>query len=220
MRIETCIIPGLAGPLEGLLNVPVQALAGRPTWVAVVCHPHPLYGGTFNNKVVFHLAKALSGLGWPVLRFNYRGVGASAGKLEKKAGTTALLQAASEDLRAAQEWLLGCFPAAFVCGAGFSFGAQVVLQVAQSEPRLARVLAVGTPVGMEDFSDVFSWVTHLHQPKLFIQGGADPFGPPAAIHRLFATAASPKRLVLIPEAGHFFEGHLDELRVAAASVKD
>lgn len=219
MKIESHAILGPAGNLEALLNLPEQTASGGPSWVAVVCHPHPLFGGAMHNKVVFHLARALAGLGWPVLRFNFRGVGASEGKLDKDAKTAALLEAAGEDLRAALDWLLARFPGAPVCGAGFSFGAQTVLRVAQPESRLARLLVVGTPVGTEDYSDTFLLVARLPQPKLFIQGDADTFGPPEAIRRLVEAAAEPKRLVLIPGAGHFFEGHLNELRSAAASVE-
>lgn len=200
--------------------MPEQAAAGRPPWVAVVCHPHPLYGGTLHNKVVFHVARALAGLGWPVLRFNYRGVGRSAGKLEKEAGAAALLQAAGEDLQAALDWLLERFPSTPICAAGFSFGAQTVLQVAHSDARLARLLLVGTPVAMGGDLDLFSLVAALAQPKLFIQGEADPYGPPELVRRLFEAAANPKRLVMIPGAGHFFEDHLNELGVAAASVTE
>ena len=155
-----------------------------------------------------------------MLRFNYRGVGLSAGKLEKEAGAAALLQAASEDLQAALDWLLARFPGAQICGAGFSFGAKTVLQVAQSDARLARLLVAGTPVTMGDDPDLFSLVSGLTQPKLFIQGEADVYGPPELIRRLFEAAANLKRLVMISGAGHFFENHLNELREAAASVVD
>ena len=220
MKILAETIPGPAGDLEGLFTVPEQAAAGQPPWVAVVCHPHPLYGGTLHNKVVFHVTRALAGLGWPVLRFNYRGVGRSAGKLEQGAGTAALLQAASEDLQAALDWLRARFPGAPICAAGFSFGALTVLQVAHSDARLARLLAVGTPVTMGNDPNLFSLVPGLTQPKLFIQGKADAYGPPELIRRLFEAAANPKRLVMISGAGHFFENHLNELREAAASVTE
>ena len=220
VKILAETIPGPAGELEGLLTLPEQAAAGQPRWVAVVCHPHPLYGGTLHNKVVFHVTRALAGLGWPALRFNYRGVGRSAGKLEQGTGTAALLQAASEDLQAALDWLHPRFPGAPICAAGFSFGALTVLQVAHSDARLTRLLAVGTPVTMGDDPDLFSLVPDLTQPKLFIQGEADAYGPPELTRRLFEAAANPKRLVMIPGAGHFFEDKLNELREAAASVAD
>ncbi len=172
-----------------------------------------------HNKVVFHVTRALAEMGWPVLRFNFRDVGASGGVLQKEAGTAALLEGAVEDLRAALAWLTARFPGAPVCGAGFSFGARTVLRVAETEPRLARLLLVGTPAGPE-YADTFSLVAHLPQPKLFIQGDADQFGPPDAIRRLFDAAAEPKRLIMIPGASHFFEVRLDELRSAAAFIAD
>jgi len=219
VKIESHVIPGPAGNLEALLNLPEPEASGGGAWVAVICHPHPLYGGTMHNKVVFHLARALAGLGWPVLRFNFRGVGASGGLLQKEAGAAALLPGAGEDLRAALAWLMTRFPGAPVCGAGFSFGARTVLRIAASEPRLARLLLVGTPAG-DEYADTFSLVAHLPQPKLFIQGDADQFGPPDAIRRLFDAAAEPKRLILIAGATHFFEGYLNELRSAAAFIAD
>ncbi|MGH6960166.1 MAG: alpha/beta hydrolase, partial [Dongiaceae bacterium] len=209
MKIEPHAIPGGAGRLEALLTAPQNA--GGPEWAAIVCHPHPLFGGTMHNKVVFHLSRALSGLGWPVLRFNYRGVGTSEGKLDPSGGPAELIAAAVDDLRAALDWLAARFTGAAICGAGFSFGAHAILRLAPHEPRLARLLAVGTPAALPHFLDVFSLVARIPRPKLFIQGEADEYGPPDAIHRLFQAAADPKRLIMIPETGHFFDGRLDEL---------
>jgi len=206
---------GLAGRLEGLLALPDGWQ--RSGGAAVVCHPHPLLGGNVHNKVVFHVARALAGLGWPVLRFNFRGVGASQGSFEPRAALPELVEAASGDLRAAIDWLAARFPGAFLCGAGFSFGTHTLLHVANSEPRLARLLAIGTPVGMEGFAGE-RLVSRLAQPKLFIQGEHDEFGPPDAILRLVAVAAEPKRLIFIPGARHFFDGHLHELRAAAVEI--
>ncbi len=215
MKIESHAIPGPSGRLEALLTVPSPE---EPSRVAVVCHPHPLFGGTMHNKVVFQVARALAGLGWPVLRFNFRGVGSSAGKFEAGSGASALIEAGGKDLLAALDWLVARFPGAVVCGAGFSFGARTLLQVAEGETRLERLLAVGTPAGTSEFPELFSLVSRLLQPKLFISGGVDPYAPREVVEKMFAVAAEPKRLVVIPEAGHFFDGHLDELRRAAASI--
>lgn len=217
MKIESHKIAGPAGRLEALLTLPAVE---DPPHVAVVCHPHPLFGGTMHNKVVFHVSRALANLGWPVLRFNFRGVGQSGGSFAADADTTSLIADAAGDLRAAIAWLGGRFPRAAMCGAGFSFGSKTVLQVAESERRLERLLAVGTPAGQPDFAPVFELVSRLPQPKLFIAGDADPYSPIAATRRLFEAAAGPKQLVLVPGAGHFFEGHLDELRRAVPLIRD
>jgi len=206
---------GPAGRLEGLLALPDGGQ--RSGWAAVVCHPHPLLGGNMHNKVVFHVARALAGLGWPVLRFNFRGVGASQGSFEPRAALPQLVEAAARDLCAAIDWLAARFHGASLCGAGFSFGAHTLLHVANSEPRLTRLLAIGTPAGLEGFPGG-RLVSRLAQPKLFIQGELDEFGPPDAIRRLVAVAAEPKRLIFIPGARHFFDGHLNELRTAAIEI--
>ena len=218
MKIESHAIPGPAGRLEALLNLPSAATADAAGWAAVVCHPHPLFGGTMHNKVVFHVARSLSGLGWPVLRFNYRGVGASAGHLPRQEGHDALLRAAAEDLVAVLDWTAERFPGARVCGAGFSFGAHTLLLASRRETRVARLLCVGTPAREDHRAGVFEWAPNVPQPNLFVQGEEDEFGPPQPFRQLYDAAASPKRLVTIPGAGHFFDGHLDELRQAAGEV--
>ncbi len=218
MRIESPEIQGPAGRLEAVLNLPASAETARH--IAVVCHPHPLYGGTLHNKVVFHTARALAGLGWPVLRFNYRGVGTSQGRLPLDAGEAALIAAAAADLSAALDWMPARFAGASICAAGFSFGSQTVLEQAAQDQRIERIIAIGVPAQIERFPQVLSLVARLPQPKLFIQGDHDEFGQPEAIRKVFAAAAEPKRLVMVPGARHFFEGRLNELRAAVAQIAD
>src|SRR5215813_10459144 len=132
--IKSFFLKGPAGRLEALLN------QGAPdaTHAALVCHPHPLYGGTLHNKVVFHAMKALSGFGFPVLRFNFRGTGLSEGEHDHGAGEV-------EDVRAALDWLDREFDLPIVF-AGFSFGAAVGLRAACPDERVRAVIGLGIPV--------------------------------------------------------------------------
>src|SRR5258706_6502940 len=134
--IRSLFIPGPAGRLEALLNEG----AANATHAAIVCHPHPLYGGTMHNKVVYHAAKALNGFGWPVLRFNFRGAGLSHGEHDEGRGE-------ADDVRAALQWVRRelRLPIAF---AGFSFGAAVGLRVVCAEEDVVAIIALGAPVSV------------------------------------------------------------------------
>ncbi|MGD0570111.1 MAG: alpha/beta fold hydrolase [Candidatus Sulfotelmatobacter sp.] len=132
--IRSLFLEGPAGRLEALLN----AGAENATHAAVVCHPHPLFGGTLHNKVVFHTMKALNSFGFPVLRFNFRGAGLSHGEHDHGEGEV-------EDVRAALDWLDSEFHLPMVF-AGFSFGAAVGLRAACPDPRVRALIGIGTPV--------------------------------------------------------------------------
>jgi uncharacterized protein len=201
--IRSLFLPGPAGRLEALLN------AGSPdaTHAAVVCHPHPLYGGTLHNKVVFHTMKALNGFGFPVLRFNFRGAGLSEGDHAGGVGEV-------EDVRAALDWLEHEFTLPVIF-AGFSFGAAVGLRAACPDPRVTALIALGLPViPIGDRVDEFEFLRSCSKPKLFVSGSRDQFGPPGKLEALVASLAEPKKLVRIEAADHFFEGRLRELREA------
>jgi len=206
--IRSFFLDGPAGRLEALLN------GGSPnaTHAAVVCHPHPLFGGTLHNKVVFHTMKALNSFGFPVLRFNFRGAGLSQGEHHHGEGEV-------EDVRAAFDWLDGEFHLPLVF-AGFSFGAAVGLRAACADPRVRAVIGVGTPVGpVVAESEVprtysFEFLHDCAKPKLFVSGARDQFGPRAKLEALIASIPEPKKLVMIEGADHFFEGRLRELREA------
>jgi alpha/beta superfamily hydrolase len=209
--IRSLFLAGPAGRLEALLN------AGSPdaTHAAVVCHPHPLYGGTLHNKVVFHTTKALNSFGFPVLRFNFRGTGLSEG--EHASGTGEV-----EDVRAALDWLEREFTLPIIF-AGFSFGAAVGLRVAYSNDRVDALIALGLPavavavrteVRNEDRVYDFEFLRACAKPKLFVSGSRDQFGPMGKLEALVNTFADPKKLVRIEAGDHFFEGRLKEMRVA------
>ncbi len=205
--IRSLYLAGPAGRLEALLN------AGSPdaTHAAVVCHPHPLYGGTLHNKVVFHAMKALNNFGFPVLRFNFRGTGLSAGEHASGIGEV-------EDVRAALDWLEREFtlPVIFT---GFSFGAAVGLRAAYADDQVRALIALGLPAvpvagRIEDRVYDFEFLRACNKPKLFVSGSRDQFGPLGKLEALVNTFADPKKLVRIEAGDHFFEGRLKEMRLA------
>ncbi len=201
--IRSLFLAGPAGRLEALLN------AGSPdaTHAAVVCHPHPLYGGTLHNKVVFHAMKALNHFGFPVLRFNFRGTGLSEGEHANGVGEV-------EDVRAALVWLEREYTLPVIF-AGFSFGAAVGLRAAYADDRASALIALGLPaVAVEDRIYDFEFLRTCTKPKLFVSGSRDQFGPARKLEALVNTFADPKKLVRIEAGDHFFEGRLKEMRVA------
>jgi hypothetical protein len=184
--------------LEALLEWAPQV---TPRRAALVCHPHPLYGGTMHNKVVFRAAKAAIQAGLPALRFNFRGVGASVGSFTGGEGER-------EDVRAALDFLAGRFPQLPICLAGFSFGSWVGLAVGATDPRVSTLVGLGVPVGTVSFD----FLCEVRKPKLIVQGTRDEFGPEAQIAELFESLAEPKRLHWVQGADHFFAGKLDEVQ--------
>jgi len=205
--IRSLFLAGPAGRLEALLN------AGSPnaTHAAVVCHPHPLYGGTLHNKVVFHAMKALNGFGFPVLRFNFRGTGLSEGDHAGGIGEV-------EDVRAALDWLEREFTLPVIF-AGFSFGAVVGLRAACPDDRVRTLTALGLPAvrfadRMDDRVYDFEFLRTCTKPKLFVSGARDQFAPAGKLEALVNTFADPKKLVRIEAGDHFFEGRLREMREA------
>jgi len=201
--IRSLFLDGPAGRLEALLNAGLQ----NATHAAVVCHPHPLYGGTLHNKVVFHAMKALNRFGFPVLRFNFRGTGLSAGRHDQGIGEV-------EDVRAALEWLNSEFhlPIIFT---GFSFGAAVGLRAACEDSQVKLAIGIGVPVApLDGRSYDFNFLRSCTKPKLFLSGGRDAFGPRAQLQQLVASLAAPAKLMIIKGADHFFEGRMRELREA------
>ena len=199
--IRSFFIDGPAGRLEALLN----AGAADATHATLVCHPHPSFGGTLHNKVVFHTMKALNSFGFPVLRFNFRSAGLSQGEHDHGQGEV-------EDVRAALDWLDKEFHLPLIF-AGFSFGAAVGLQAACPDTRVKAAIALGIPVAAIDNRTYdFEFLRTCAKPKLFVSGARDQFGPQARLHQLVTSVSEPRKLVLIESADHFFEGRLRELR--------
>jgi alpha/beta superfamily hydrolase len=201
--IRSLYLDGSAGRLEALLNMGAE----HASRAALVCHPHPLYGGTLHNKVVFHTMKALNHFGYPVLRFNFRGAGLSQGEHDHGNGEV-------EDVRTALEWLDREFHLPLIF-AGFSFGAAVGLRVACPDPRVSAVIGLGLPVSaIDDRVYDFEFLGGCAKPKLVASGDRDQFGPRTKLEGIVRSLSEPKKLVLIEGADHFFEGRLRELREA------
>jgi alpha/beta superfamily hydrolase len=199
-RAEQLLIDGPAGVLEALLEDPQPAARAG---FAVVCHPHPLHGGNMHNKVVHTVARACQERGMPTLRFNYRGVGASAGSYDEGRGETQDLLAVIAAARA--RW-----PGAALTLAGFSFGGMVsLLAAAAAAPE--RLISVAPAVGRAEFASL----ARPPCPWLIVQGDADEIVKCSEVQAFAARFQPPPQLVVLAGVGHFFHGHLPELRDAA-----
>jgi len=204
---------GPAGKLEALLNT------GAPDalYSVVVAHPHPLFGGTMHNKVVYHAAKAFSSCGLPVLRFNFRGAGLSEGAHDDGRGEI-------EDVQAAVDWLEKEY-ALPVIFAGFSFGSNVGLRACCGDARVRGLCGIGLPILAEGRAYTYNFLPGCGPvPKLFVIGDHDAFAPREALDAALETALQPKRIVWVEGADHFFAGvagspapKLDVLRAAIQS---
>lgn len=193
-------LAGPAGRLEAILWSPS---AGAARMAAVVCHPHPLFGGTMHNKVVYQAAKALDALGLPVLRFNFRGAGMSEGKHDRGEGERG-------DVRAALDFLAAEYPGIPLLLAGFSFGCWVGLRAGCEDARVTSLIGLGAPVNNADFS----YLKECGKPKLFVQGGKDQFGDAEKLRSLVNSLPGENKLVVVENADHFFAGKLNELHAA------
>ncbi len=199
-RIESHWISGPAGRLESLLEEPDDQ---APRVAAVVCHPHPLYGGAMHNKVVYRMARGLRRAGVVVLRFNFRGVGRSEGEHAHLTGEI-------EDARLALAWLRGRYPALPFALAGFSFGARVITSLGCSLADASWLMAVGLPTD----HDATACLETCRTPKIFIQSANDRYGPGFEMDALYGKAGEPKQLIWVESADHFFAGGLEELEEA------
>jgi len=191
-------LPGPAGLLEVATNVPEPADARAG--VAVICHPHPLQGGTMHNKVVTTLERSLRELGLATVVFNFRGTGASQGTFDDGIGET-------EDLLAVASWAQHVRPRAALWLAGFSFGSYVAARAAPQLP-VRQMISIAPPVGRWDFSALASPLC----PWLVVQGEADEIVDPQAVYAWVAAQAEPPLLVRMPDTSHFFHRRLMDLR--------
>ena len=196
---ERLAIAGPAGKLEGILDGPLDRPGGEPAAVAVICHPHPQFGGTMTNKVVHMLAKSFTELGAAAVRFNYRGVGASEGTYDEANGETL-------DALAAIEWARNRWPSLPLWLGGFSFGGGVAIRAAvQMHPQ--RLVTVAPAIRL-----VTVEVATLHSPWLIVQGENDDLVNAADIRQWAASLQPPPELVVVPGVDHFFHGRLSDLR--------
>jgi alpha/beta superfamily hydrolase len=201
-EIKTFFLEGPAGRLEAVLNA---GTAGAK-YAALVCHPHPLYGGTLHNKVVYNAMKALHGFGFPVLRFNFRGAGLSEGTHDHGEGELG-------DVRTALDWLDSEFHLPLIF-CGFSFGAATGMRAACPDGRVKAIISLGTPAEVDDRLYRYSFLSDCTKPKLFISGDRDQFAPKQKLQEVFAEAAEPKKIVFVQGAEHFFEKKLDLMQTA------
>ena len=189
-------IPGPAGVLQAI----VEDVGDEAQAFAVVCHPHPLYGGTMDNKVVVSVARALHEVSVSTVRFNFRGVGASAGSYDEGRGELA-------DALAVADWAQGRRPDLPLIAAGFSFGSYIALKLALVR-RVRHLFMVAPPVSR------FA-VTELARPDCpltVVQGDADEVVPPAEVLAWAAGLEPAPSLHVVPGCGHFFHGKLIELK--------
>jgi alpha/beta superfamily hydrolase len=198
---ESLVIDGPSGALEAIVEDP--GVAG-PHY-AVICHPHPLYGGTMDNKVVTTVARALNSLAIPTLRFNFRGVGRSAGRYDQGTGET-------DDAAAVAAYGAARWPGRELFAAGFSFGGYVALRLARQIPA-ARLITVAPAVLL-----FAPGIGAPACPWVIIQGDADDVVDPKALIAWASALTPAPRLVVLPGVGHFFHGRLHDLREAVINA--
>jgi hypothetical protein len=193
-------IKGPAGTLEGLLDVPRRG--HEPRAAAVFAHPLPIEGGTMHTKAVYQGAKALARIGLAVVRFNFRGVGRSAGAWDEGRGETG-------DYIAALDYMAARYPSLPLWAAGFSFGSWIALEQGAVDDRVKVLIGIAPPVEGRGYT--FPNTLATDKPKFLIQGEEDEICPIGALRRFYSHLKEPKELVVIEGADHLFEGKTQEV---------
>ena len=189
-------IPGPVGQLEALLDSP----EGTPRRAVVFAHPLPIKGGTMHTKVVFQAAKALTRIGCVVLRFNFRGVGRSAGTWDNGRGEM-------DDYRAAVDFVSARYPELELWAAGFSFGSYIAMTAGADDDRMCALIGIAPPVNRYEYASV----KLSTKPKFIVHGESDELIPLKAVREFYARLQDPKELVEIDRANHLFEGQASEV---------
>jgi alpha/beta superfamily hydrolase len=201
-------LKGAAGRLEALLDAP----KGQPKAAVVFAHPLPTHGGTMHTKAVYQATKGLVRAGCVVLRFNFRGVGASEGSFTGGPGE-------KEDFKAALDYMSARYPDRPLWSAGFSFGAWIALETGAVDDRVRTLIGIAPPVAREGYD--FSNTQRSVKPKFFIQGEADDICLLQDMWKFYSELPEPKELVIIDTADHLFDGHTTEVGEAIEDlVKD
>ena len=200
------IIDGPAGPLEALLDEPATDTIRA---AVVFAHQHPQQGGTMHTKAVFQGSKGLVRIGCAVLRFNFRGVGSSAGEFDAGPGESA-------DFKSALDWMAARYPNAPLWAAGFSFGSWIALEAGAQDARVSALIGVAPPVTREGYS--FEHTLTSTKPKFFVQGDLDTLCPLKDMWAFYSRLEEPKELVVIDGATHLFEGKTEEVGDALAEL--
>jgi alpha/beta superfamily hydrolase len=207
------MLNGPAGRIETILwSVDPEAGANQPPLAAVVCHPHPLFGGTMHNKVVYQAAKTIHRFGLPVVRFNFRGVGLSEGRHDNGQGEL-------DDVITVLNFLADEFPGLPLLVAGFSFGSWVGLHAGCADSRVTELIGLGLPVANFKTRN-FAYLDGCEKPKLLVTGEFDQFGPPHELRAMvnsFPPSVVEQTEVVIIGGDHFFTGHLPELDATIAT---
>ena len=190
-------IPGLAGNIEAVLHKPL--VETRVNTIGILCHPHPQYAGTMNNKVVTSMAKVFNNMGLTAIRFNFRGVGNSEGEFDNTVGET-------EDCLSVIRWVKQNWPESNLWLAGFSFGSFVAAKAA-STVKVDNLISIAPPVHHNDFTNLV-----IDCPWLVIQGDLDEVVPPDEVYAWYNGLVANKSIISMPEASHFFHGQLIELQ--------
>lgn len=203
-------IPGPVGRLEALLEQPG---AEAPRFAALVCHPHPRHGGTLHNHATYRIAKAVRALGGVSLRFNYRGVGRSAGAYDAGRGE-------ADDTAAALAWLARERPSIPLLASGFSFGAWMAARAGGAEPRVRGLLLAGLALRSADLDAVrdATSVTAIEKPVAIVQADRDEFGAPDEVEVLLAGSRGPRRLTVVAHSTHLFAQDLPALQREAEAA--
>jgi len=203
--VQERLIDAPAGSLEIVMNCP-KSSSELPIPYGVICHPHPLFGGTMNNKVVYTLATMFNQLGAGSVRFNFRGVGKSSGDFDNGEGEL-------DDLRAVVDWLKTEYAPSELWLAGFSFGSYVALRAHESL-QATRLILVAPPMERFDFSQLYLSKT----PTIVVQGAKDEVVSPDAVYQWVSSQMNAPNFIWMPEADHFFHGQLNELREAVKNA--
>jgi uncharacterized protein len=205
IRLTNVVLPGPAGALEGLIHA---SATGEPRSIAVLAHPLPTAGGTMHTKAVFHAARALARIGCPVLRFNFRGVGLSAGTFDEGPGEC-------DDFRAGVDFMTARYPGVTrVWAAGMSFGAWVAMTAGAQDPRITALIGIAPPVNRYDFSPAVS----AAKPMFLIHGEFDELVPVKEVRKFYGRLSEPKELVVIDSADHLFDGKVAEVGEAVEDL--
>jgi alpha/beta superfamily hydrolase len=201
-------LAGPAGPLEALLDEPDRPDSTDASVKAAVvfAHPHPQFGGTMHTKVVYRAAKGLARIGCAVLRFNFRGVGQSAGTFGQGDGE-------KEDFKAALDYMARRYPGSPLWAGGFSFGSWVALEVGAADDRVSVLIGIAPPVATSISGHNYTFENTLAstKPKFFVQGEADEVCPIEGMWAFYGKLEEPKELIVIDGADHLFEGKAQEV---------
>lgn len=199
-------LTGPEGQLEAILDTSPSDAADRPKAAVVFAHPHPQFGGSMHTKAVYQGAKGLARVGCAVLRFNFRGIGRSAGAFDRGEGE-------QDDFRAALDYMAARYAGTPVWAAGFSFGAWVALETGADDDRVTALIGIAPPVATSGSGMDYSFPQTLAstKPKFFVQGEADDICPLQDMWAFYARLHEPKELVVVDGAGHLFEGQTREV---------